>query len=66
MPIPFYRCSKCKKEHKTLEDAFACEDSHLEVSDAKAKTYTIGQYPYILEVTFTNGVKKEYIADDMH
>lgn len=66
MPIPFFRCSKCKKEHSSFEDAKICEEGHLEVLEAKAKQYTIGKFPFMLSVTFTNGVTKDYIADDMH
>lgn len=66
MPIPFFRCSKCKKEFPTAEEAERCENSHLEVLEAKAKQYTMGPYPFMLVVTFQNGISKDYIADDMH
>lgn len=65
-PISFYRCSKCKREYQARKDATACEDSHLKVVKAKIKQYSIHQYPYMLEVTFSNGITKEYVADDMH
>ena len=66
MPIPFFLCEKCKREHPTFEEAEACENSHLVVLTARAKQYTIGRYPFMLEVTFQDGATKDYIADDMH
>ena len=66
MPIPYFRCAKCKKEHPTKKDTYACEDGHLEVAGAKVKQYSSTyQYPYLVEVTFTNGVKKDYYAEEM-
>lgn len=66
MPIPFFRCTKCNREFPTFAETEACENSHLEVVQAKAKKYTVGKFPYMLSVTFTSGDVKDYIADDMH
>lgn len=66
MPIPFFRCLKCRKEFGTRAEAEGCESGHLEVTAACSKNYTIGKYPYMIEVTFSDGSVKDYIADDMH
>ena len=63
MPVPFFRCAKCRKEFGTCSEAEACELGHLEVISACSKQYTIGKYPYIIMVTFTDGSTKEYFAD---
>lgn len=66
MPIPFFRCVKCRKEFSTQAEAEGCEVEHLEVTAASAKQYTIKKHPYMIEVTFTDGSVKDYIADDMY
>ena len=62
----FFRCSKGRREFDPFESAIACEESHREVVTAKAKQYTVSPYPFMIEVTFTDGDTKDYIADDMH
>lgn len=64
-PVPFYRCGKCRKEFDSLENAQRCEDAHLTVVSASVKTYSIKAYPYALEVIFSNGETRIYIAEDM-
>lgn len=65
MPITFYRCSKCKREFTRLDDAADCERSHAKVRRARAKKYTIGAYPFTVEVTFSDGKTKVYVLEDM-
>lgn len=65
MPIPFYRCAKCGREHGKREDAARCEKAHLAVKKARALRYTVSPYPYTIEVTFTDGVVKTYRFDEL-
>ena len=64
-PIPFYRCGKCKREHPSYDAATGCEDGHLIPIAVETKSYTIKPYPYSVEITFTNGEKKIYNAEDL-
>lgn len=64
-PLTFYRCPKCKREFDQHDDAVDCERSHLSVKRARAKRYTVGQYPFTVDVTFSNGKTKTYILEDM-
>lgn len=66
MPIPFYRCERCQREFASLEAALECENSHLQVTGAKIKQYSVYRYPYMLEVTFSDGTQRDYVADEMH
>ncbi|GHU60800.1 hypothetical protein FACS1894171_2730 [Clostridia bacterium] len=65
MPIPFYRCCKCRKEFDSFKAAKSCENAHLKPVSAKAVRYTIRQYPYSVEITFNNGEHKIYNAEDL-
>lgn len=65
MPRTYYRCSKCNKEFNQYDDAVACERSHLSVKKARAKRFTVGAYPFTIEVTFSDGKTKTYILEDM-
>lgn len=65
MPIPFYRCEKCRREFDSIEGAKACEDAHLTVVSATVKTYSIRPFPYSLEITFNNGEKRIYNSEDL-
>ena len=65
MPIARYLCSKCKCEYKSYKSAKACENEHLQPVSARAVKYTIRPYPYSLEVTFNNGEKRIYNAQDL-
>ena len=42
------------------------EVSHLTVVEAHVKGYGIHPYPYELEVTFNNGEKRVYLAENQH
>ena len=61
-----YRCARCRREFASLEEATACEDSHLQVLHARIKEYSVHKYPFMLEVTFSDGSTREYIADNMN
>jgi len=65
MPIPFWRCEKCRREYDTSEKAEKCEAAHLWPVSARVKSYGVHPYPYELEVTFSNGEKRVYLADNM-
>jgi len=65
MPLIFFRCEKCRREFPSREAAEKCEAEHLAVVSATVKTHSIHQYPYALEVTFSNGETREYVADNM-
>jgi hypothetical protein len=65
MPVVFYRCSKCRKEFNSHKAAKSCENSHLIPTSAKAVSYTIKPFPYSIEVTFNNGERRVYNAQDL-
>ena len=65
MPLTFYRCAKCRKEFDHLVDAAACEHGHPNVKGAKAQEYTIGAYPFLVDVSFADGTTKTYVLEDM-
>lgn len=65
MPLIFYRCALCKREFDDLDAAKDCEASHAKVKKASAKLYTIGPYPFTIEVQFSDGKTKSYILEDM-
>ena len=65
MPVPFWRCEKCRREFDSREGAEGCEAGHLLPVSAVVVGYGIRSYPYSLEVTFNNGGKKIYNAEEM-
>ena len=66
IPLVFYRCAKCRREYDSSGDAEKCEVEHLTVVEAHVKGYGIHPYPYELEVTFNNGEKRVYLAENQH
>lgn len=48
-----------------MEDAAACELGHKKVKRARAGQYTVHEYPYTVEVTFTDGTTRTYVLDDL-
>lgn len=62
----FFRCAKCRREFGSHAEAENCESKHLSVVEAHVKSYGIHPYPYELEVTFNNGEKRVYLADNQH
>lgn len=65
MPVPFWRCGKCRREHDSREGAEQCEASHLAPVSASIKQYTHRPYPYALDVTFEDGTVMVYNAENM-
>ena len=65
VPIPFFRCERCRREFDSREEAENCENGHLKPVSVKAKKYTIKPYPYSVEVTFEGGEQRVYNADDL-
>lgn len=65
MPIPFFRCEKCRKEFNSYEDAEKCENSHLVPIEVSIKTHSFRPYPYSLEVLFSDGKAKIYNAEEL-
>lgn len=65
MPLIFFRCEKCRREFPSREAAEKCEAAHLTAVSAKVKSHGIHPYPYAVEVTFSNGETREYVADNM-
>lgn len=65
MPIPFFRCKTCGREFPGVEGAERCERGHLTAVSAAVKVYGIHQYPYSVDVTFSNGETREYVAQNM-
>jgi hypothetical protein len=62
MPIAFYRCKVCSREHKSHAEAEECENKHLTPVFAKVKCYGIHKFPYSVDVTFSSGETQEYVA----
>ena len=65
MPIHFFRCNKCRKEYKSFKEAKNCENTHLSPVSAKAVSYTVMPFPYQVEITFNNGERRLYAAEDL-
>jgi len=65
IPIAFYRCEKCRREYPSSEAAEQCEAEHLIPVSATVKSYSTRRYPYSVEITFSNGEKRIYNAEDM-
>lgn len=65
MAIPFFRCETCRREFPNREDAERCERGHLKAVSAAVKVYGIHQYPYSVDITFSNGETREYVAHNM-
>lgn len=65
MPITFFRCKICGREFSGIDDAECCEREHLTADLAMIKLYGIHKYPYSIDVTFSNGETREYVAYDM-
>lgn len=65
MPIPFFRCEKCRREFPSRQEAEQCESAHLIPVSAAVKNYTTKPFPYSVEITFSNGEKRIYNAEDL-
>ena len=65
MPLLFYRCAKCGREHPRYEEAELCEKTHLEVLSARVIRYSAHPYPHTIEVTFSDGSTKIYRWEDL-
>lgn len=63
MPDTFYRCGVCKREHHTYVSAVRCEQSHLEITSSHIRSYGMWVYPQEIEVTFSNGETRLYLAE---
>lgn len=48
-----------------MNDALECEKSHAQVVSASAKQFTLGRYPFTIDVTFSDGQVKVYVLEDM-
>jgi len=60
MPLTFYKCSKCKMNRDSYEDAEKCEASHLAAVSVKEIQYVLGAYPFRVILTFPDGKEVEY------
>lgn len=65
MPIPFFRCNTCGREFPSCEDAERCEREHLTAVSVTVKVNGIHKYPYSVDVKFSNGETREYVAQNM-
>lgn len=48
-----------------MDDAQACEDSHARLKRAKVKQYTVGKYPFTIDVLFSDGQSRVYILEEL-
>jgi len=65
MPLISYRCRKCNREFDNYQDAKNCETSHPQPVSIRNVNYTVKSWPYQVEVTFNDGTKRIYNADDL-
>ena len=64
MPLIIYKCSKCDMIRDSYEDAERCESKHLSAVSVRETEYRLGAYPFRVVLTFSDGMEREYIADD--
>jgi hypothetical protein len=67
MPVTIkrYRCKDCKREFDSYKSAKACESAHLKPVSVKSARFTVKPFPYQVEVTFDNGERHIYNADEL-
>jgi len=65
MPLIFFRCRKCKREFNNYQDAKNCEMAHPQPVSIRNVSYTAKHWPYQVEVTFNDGSKRLYNADNL-
>jgi hypothetical protein len=65
VPTAYYKCNKCSKMLDTLEDAAACEESHLTATSVTAIEYRFGPYPFRVVLRFSDGEMREYVKQDI-
>ena|GEM_PF-1620760 len=63
-PLIIYKCSKCKMQRDSFEEAERCEKSHLSALSVKELEYRFGAYPFRVALVFPDGKEREYISDD--
>ena len=63
-PLVIYKCSKCKMQRDSFEEAERCEKSHLSALSVKELEYRFGAYPFRVALVFPDGKEREYISDD--
>ena len=64
MPLPYYKCDRCKTSYATCETAEKCEKSHFSAVFVKEIAYSIGPYPIRVAIIFADGYEVEYMIDD--
>lgn len=67
MPVMIkrYRCKDCGREFDSCKSAKLCEDAHLQPVSVMPLTYTVKPYPYKVEVSFSNGERHIYNAEEL-
>jgi transposase-like protein len=67
MPVTVkrYRCKDCNREFNNYKAAKQCEESHPFPVSVKAVRFTVKTYPYQVEVSFNNGERHIYNADEL-
>lgn len=61
--LEHYKCDICDEEYENLQDAVACESSHVLMDgnvDLEATYHKYKEYPSVVYVTFADGVKRPY------
>ena len=65
MPVPFFKCVKCGRTFDSFEGAEACENAHPYPVSVEIKSHSIRPFPYSVEITFSNGERRIYNAEDL-
>jgi hypothetical protein len=67
MPVTVkrYRCKDCNREFDSYKAAKSCEDSHPTPVSVKTVRFTVKLFPYQVEVSFDNGERHIYNADEL-
>jgi NAD-dependent dihydropyrimidine dehydrogenase PreA subunit len=67
MPITIkrYRCKDCAREFDSYKSAKNCEEAHPVPVAVRAVRFTVKPFPYQVEVSFNNGERHIYNADEL-
>ena len=59
-PLVLYKCSVCRMDRNSYEDAEHCEATHLKAVSVKEQEYILGPYPSRVVLSFPDGTEHEY------
>ena len=65
--ITRYVCERCGIEYNNPAAAIECETRHPKIAHVQekySKSANFAIYPYKVEITFEDGKKRQYVAED--